>query len=589
MNWLESVGRGLAQLNHGWNPEAIALAVVGVVGVLAMAMLWRAARRVRAQVEDIRGQNALHAALRDRGEFCVINTDSAGRILYINPAAQKQLGYEANELLGQPIDLVAAPTDGAPLLTASMAERVRAGQRTAIASQHVVAIRKDQSEFPAAIDLVPAEYEGHWQFVVSLRDESARQSAQQARDLLEAELEQVRNAADADRRATSERLIKMGQQVSELKRAKEAAETADQAKFESLAKMRRELQEQQQLAADLRRATAAAQSAERAGGETIAALQQQMEQLKQLEAELRQSVESARADARAASERAAMLEHETNRQGQAIEELTRGAQTAVAADQANSQALSQLRQELARRDQLEAELQTGRQSAEAASREKEQMLWKLRQEIAQLKQNEATVHEARQAADRAHAADTAAMAGEIAQLKRTASELKLARESAESAARAGDDAATKMGEEIRQLKHARERTEADSHAKEELLAKLRRDIAQLKRNEAKFADARTAGDRAHAEAVTATAAEIAQLRQTVTDLQSGKDSADAAVRVAQASLAKTAREMSVLRQAHHSAGAGKSPIGEPPPIAQPPIAQPEHHGRRPSRRTTRVA
>jgi PAS domain S-box-containing protein len=66
------------------------------------------------------------ANILDQANEAILSTDAAGRVLTWNSAAQRLFGFEARSILGQPLDLLAAPGESADDRPAAMARRVLA-------------------------------------------------------------------------------------------------------------------------------------------------------------------------------------------------------------------------------------------------------------------------------------------------------------------------------------------------------------------------------------------------------------------------------------------------------------------------------
>ena len=109
----------------------------------------------------------------------VVLVDRDGRICCGNRAVERIFGYPTDELLGQPVDLlVPAPLRGAHESLREAFARHPAEQL--VGRKHPVqARRKDGSEIPVDIDLVPYRDAPGWTIAI-VKDASARRQAEAA-------------------------------------------------------------------------------------------------------------------------------------------------------------------------------------------------------------------------------------------------------------------------------------------------------------------------------------------------------------------------------------------------------------------------
>ncbi len=117
----------------------------------------------------------------------VVGIDTAGRIVLVNRQVERVFGYERDELLGEPVELLVPERFRDVHL--SHRGRYFADPRTRPmgAGLALFAVRKDGSEFPAEISLSSIELEGGPLAIAAIRDITERQSAERRfEQLLEA-------------------------------------------------------------------------------------------------------------------------------------------------------------------------------------------------------------------------------------------------------------------------------------------------------------------------------------------------------------------------------------------------------------------
>lgn len=171
------------------SPPSFALSVQPVGGDLAGAL-------VRASLEAI------------------VVFDSAGRIVFFNPAAERTFGRAASEVQGALFaEVIFAPTYRAIFL-AEMEEYRRSGDTSAWADRmDARGIRADGESFPCEFTLVPLVVEGAVQFAAYIRDITDRRSTEHGLRAAHEELE----------RQVEHRTAELSHAVTALKRAQATA------------------------------------------------------------------------------------------------------------------------------------------------------------------------------------------------------------------------------------------------------------------------------------------------------------------------------------------------------------------------------
>jgi PAS domain S-box-containing protein len=116
--------------------------------------------------------------------------DSTGRVVLVNRAVERMFGYDRQELLGQPVELLVPqryhkthPTDRASFFAAPRERAMGAGHE-------LFGRRKDGSEFPVEIGLSPVETSEGLFVLGAIVDISARKRVEAERHALEEQLRQ---------------------------------------------------------------------------------------------------------------------------------------------------------------------------------------------------------------------------------------------------------------------------------------------------------------------------------------------------------------------------------------------------------------
>ncbi len=131
--------------------------------------------------ENLRHNQADFARILDIANEAIISTDETQRIIIFNKGAQRIFGYAADEILGQPLEL---------LIPARLRARHRQHMANFAASatvarlmeerQAIVGRRKNGEEFPAEVSISKLELAGRQIFTAVLRDITDRARAEEA-------------------------------------------------------------------------------------------------------------------------------------------------------------------------------------------------------------------------------------------------------------------------------------------------------------------------------------------------------------------------------------------------------------------------
>src|SRR5436190_3912531 len=169
----------------------IGLIVFSLVGIVISALneAWR-----RATMEVQESERRLDATLGSIGD-AVLATDAAGRVIRLNPVAERLTGWSSAEALGRDVQEVLVLVNELTRVPAdNPVERVlRDGERTGLAN-HTLLIARDGRETPIDDSAAPIRTpDGHTAGVVMVfRDIMDRRRAEQAQQALTRELEEAR-------------------------------------------------------------------------------------------------------------------------------------------------------------------------------------------------------------------------------------------------------------------------------------------------------------------------------------------------------------------------------------------------------------
>ena len=148
---------------------------------------------------------AQYRLLADTATDAIVTVDESGRVLFANPAVERLFGYSPQEVVGEPLSML-APERDRPRHEAAF-DGVRAGRyQVSVTAARVAGLRKDGREI--ALELSCGEGRvGHQRFFTGiLRDVSDRQAAEQA-------LIQAREQAIESSRLKSEFLASMSHEI----------------------------------------------------------------------------------------------------------------------------------------------------------------------------------------------------------------------------------------------------------------------------------------------------------------------------------------------------------------------------------------
>src|SRR6185369_4427042 len=145
---------------------------------------------VTAAIRDISARRAAegrYRGLMEAAPDAMVVVDIAGNIVLLNAQAEKQFGYNRNELLGQAVKNIIPEGFAERLVADDLRSAADALAQQIGTGIELVARRKDGTEFPIEIMLSPLESEGGVLVTAAIRDITARPAAEgRYRGLLEA-------------------------------------------------------------------------------------------------------------------------------------------------------------------------------------------------------------------------------------------------------------------------------------------------------------------------------------------------------------------------------------------------------------------
>lgn len=156
----------------------------------------------------LQNSEARKAAVIEATLDSLITVDSGGRITALNPAAVTTFGYSSEEAIGAYLSDLIIPQQH----RAAHIEGMRHHRKTGIGPilhqrLEMTALRRDGSEFPVELTVVPFELDGQTQFLGSLRDISKQAALQIEQKRTRALLEQTLKDLAAREHALNEHAI----------------------------------------------------------------------------------------------------------------------------------------------------------------------------------------------------------------------------------------------------------------------------------------------------------------------------------------------------------------------------------------------
>ena len=170
---------------------AVQIVAVGIISALrsASARAERSAAQAEAREQALRASEMQFRGLLDAAPDAMIIVDRTGRIVLTNRQATVLLGYDMDEMVGQPIEMLVP--DGARGRHVVQRDGFMASPRTRPmgAGLPLAARRKDGSEVPVEISLSPVQTPGGLLVTAAVRDVTERKVTEQRIAALNADLE----------------------------------------------------------------------------------------------------------------------------------------------------------------------------------------------------------------------------------------------------------------------------------------------------------------------------------------------------------------------------------------------------------------
>ena len=187
----------------------------------------RTARIEKANKElrsEIRKREKIAAKLRDSEETlrkitssaqdAIIMIDNRGKVSFWNEAAEKILGYSAQEITGKEMHLILGPQRYHQAYREGFKKFMATGKGAAIGKTlELAAVRKDGTQFPVELSLAAVQLKGKWNAIGILRDISGRKQKEaelkQSNEKLRQAYEDLKNSSQ-ELQETQNQLIQAG-------------------------------------------------------------------------------------------------------------------------------------------------------------------------------------------------------------------------------------------------------------------------------------------------------------------------------------------------------------------------------------------
>lgn len=144
--------------------------------------------------QELQTSQARVAGILDIADEAIISVDANQRMIIFNQGAEKIFGYAAEEIIGQPVDVL-IPSNFALRHSQHITEFGRSGDvsRRMGERREIFGLRKDGSEFPAEASISKLNLAGELTFTISLRDITDRRQAEAALQETLAELKELKD------------------------------------------------------------------------------------------------------------------------------------------------------------------------------------------------------------------------------------------------------------------------------------------------------------------------------------------------------------------------------------------------------------
>jgi PAS domain S-box-containing protein len=147
--------------------------------------------RKRAE-EAVRATEERARALLESAPDAVVVVDESGRIVLVNNEATVLFGYEADEIVGRPVDIL-VPDAARPLHLRHRLEYMQERTRRTMGDEEIWALRKDGGHVPVSVNLSPVETEDGTLIIAVVQNITERRLAEES---MREAYERERSAAD---------------------------------------------------------------------------------------------------------------------------------------------------------------------------------------------------------------------------------------------------------------------------------------------------------------------------------------------------------------------------------------------------------
>ena len=149
--------------------------ILAILAVWTVALLLLERKRIEEALAESEATTRAVLATTADG---ILALDGEGRIVSVNPAAERIFGYAEAELVSQPLSVLLGPADKAPFEQDASAYLQAVSSETT-AMHEVVGQRKEGTAFPLELVLVPHAMEAGTRYTATVRDISERRLLEQ--------------------------------------------------------------------------------------------------------------------------------------------------------------------------------------------------------------------------------------------------------------------------------------------------------------------------------------------------------------------------------------------------------------------------
>ena len=175
--------------------------------VVGASKILRDITKLKEAQEAMRESEVRKGAILDSALDCIITIDHESKIIEVNAAVEKVFGYQREEMLGKNMAELIIPARYREAHYRGLAHYLRTGQGPVLGRRvELSALRRDGTEFPVELGIVPIERGGTPLFTGTLRDITERKQA-------EAEIQQLNRNLELK---VEERTARLREMVAEL-------------------------------------------------------------------------------------------------------------------------------------------------------------------------------------------------------------------------------------------------------------------------------------------------------------------------------------------------------------------------------------